>query len=186
MPANNSARVILDAKAVERAVTRMAHEIIEKHKGAERLAIIGILTRGDILAQRIKAAIDSLEKTPVLKGTLDITMYRDDIETREWHPQIKQSSVDFDVTGKEIVLVDDVLYTGRTVRAAIDQIIDFGRPQSIELAVLVDRGHRELPIRADYVGKNIPTSRDEMVDVLFKEIDAKDEVILRKATDAVD
>ncbi len=170
---------ILDAESLERTLKRLAHEIIEKNRGISSLAIVGIKTRGEFLAKRILQLINSIENGNVLLGTLDITLYRDDIrQKRLEQPELKGTEINFDITDKDIVLVDDVLYTGRTVRAAMDELMDLGRPKTIQLAVLIDRGHRELPIRADYVGKNVPTSETEEVKVLLKECDNEDAVFI--------
>ena len=166
---------LLDAEAVRRALTRIAHEILERNGGAEGLLLVGVRTRGKPLAQRIATLIKRFEGTEVPVYELDVTPYRDD---RRQEPEAPRAHADFEVQGQRIVLVDDVFYTGRTVRAAIDAIMDRGRPDNIQLAVLVDRGHRELPIRADYVGKNVPTSRSERIRVRLKEIDGVDEVLL--------
>ena len=155
-----------------------AHEITEKNRGVENVALVGIRTRGVPLAARIAEEIQKIENVKVPTGSLDITLYRDDLTTMGYNPVIHGTEIDFDVTGKHIVLVDDVLYTGRTIRAALDAIIDMGRPSSVQLAVLIDRGHRELPIRADYAGKNVPTSRKETVEVALQEEGKEDEVIL--------
>jgi pyrimidine operon attenuation protein/uracil phosphoribosyltransferase len=169
---------IMDADGIRRALIRIAHEITEKNKGVENVALVGIRTRGVPLAARIAEEIQKIENVKVPTGSLDITLYRDDLTTMGYNPVIHGTEIDFDVTGKHIVLVDDVLYTGRTIRAALDAIIDMGRPNSIQLAVLIDRGHRELPIRADYAGKNVPTSRRETVEVTLQEEGKEDEVIL--------
>ncbi len=169
---------ILDSDGIRRALTRIAHEIIEKNKGTDNLAIIGIRRRGVPLAKRIQEKIREFEGVEVPLGILDITLYRDDLTTIGSHPVVHSTEVPFDVTGKTIILIDDVLYTGRTVRAALDALIDLGRPQVIHLAVLVDRGHRELPIRADYVGKNLPTSSKELVAVRLSEFDDAEDVLL--------
>jgi len=169
---------IMDRSAIDRALTRIAHEIIEKNKGIDNLALIGIQRRGVQLAMRIAQKIRAEEQKDLPVGILDITFYRDDLSMIDIHPVINSTRIDFTITGTKIVLVDDVLYTGRTVRAAIDSIMDIGRPQNIQLAVLIDRGHRELPIRADYVGKNVPTSRNEIVSVRLYEIDGADEVTI--------
>ena len=168
--------LILDEKSMARAVTRISYEILERNKGAEGICLVGILSRGKDLAQRIAGRIGAVEGEPVPCGALDITRFRDD-RSRET-PAEDRTDIPFDITDKRIVLVDDVIYTGRTVRAAIDALFAIGRPQSIQLAALVDRGHRELPIRADYVGKNLPTSREEKVRVLMKETDGEDRVVL--------
>lgn len=180
MPKKPKIVPVMDAKAVERALIRVAHEIVEKNKGAENLAVIGIKTRGDYLAKRVAELIEKIEKVKIPVGLMDITLYRDDLQTILDQPLIQKTEILFDVVEKVIVLVDDVLFTGRTIRAALDQIIDFGRPKSIQLAVLVDRGHRELPIRADYVGKNIPTAKDDRVRVKIKEVDGEDSVSIVK------
>jgi pyrimidine operon attenuation protein/uracil phosphoribosyltransferase len=169
---------ILDQEGVNRAITRIAHEIIESNKGGLDLCIVGIRNRGVYIAQRISACIKQIEGIEVLTGALDITLYRDDLALATGQPLVRKTEIDFDINDKNLVLVDDVLYTGRTIRAALDALIDFGRPKSIQLAVLVDRGHRELPIRADFVGKNIPTSKKESVEVRLKESDGKDEVLI--------
>jgi pyrimidine operon attenuation protein / uracil phosphoribosyltransferase len=162
---------IMDEKAIKRAITRIAHEITEKNKGTENLAIIGIQRRGVTIARRIADMIFESEGKEVPVGILDITFYRDDLSLLFEHPVLNGTDVGFSVADKNIVLVDDVLYTGRTVRAAIEAIMDMGRPQIISLAVLIDRGHRELPIRADFVGKNVPTSKSEVIHVKVKEFD---------------
>jgi len=157
---------------------RIAHEIVEKTKGTKDLCIIGIRNRGAYLAEKITAYIERTEKTKIPVGILDITLYRDDLTTVAEQPVVHKTEIDFDITGKKIVLVDDVLYTGRTIRAALDALIDFGRPRYIQLAVLIDRGHRELPIRADYIGKNVPTALKETVQVRLQEVDGKDDVVI--------
>ncbi|AQS59026.1 bifunctional pyr operon transcriptional regulator/uracil phosphoribosyltransferase PyrR [Desulforamulus ferrireducens] len=169
---------ILDDKGMRRAMVRIAHEIIERNKGVENVALIGVRRRGVPLAQRLAQYINEIEGTSVPVGILDITLYRDDLTTLANQPQVHQTEVSFSVTGKKIVLVDDVLYTGRTVRAALDAIMDLGRPELVQLAVLIDRGHREIPIRADYVGKNVPTSRKEVISVRLKEIDQEERVVI--------
>ncbi|GBF04122.1 bifunctional pyrimidine regulatory protein PyrR/uracil phosphoribosyltransferase, pyrR [Deinococcus aerius] len=169
---------ILTADEVRRAMTRIAHEIVERNKGAQNLALIGIHTRGIPLAERLAAKLSELEGVQVPTGRLDITLYRDDLSEVAHQPIIRETQVPFDLARRRVVLVDDVLYTGRTVRAALDALIDLGRPESIQLAVLVDRGHRELPIRADYVGKNLPTARTEVVKVKLSETDGVDVVEL--------
>lgn len=170
--------IIMDSAAVDRSLTRIAHEIIEKNKGIRDLALIGIRTRGVPLAERLADKIQNIEGSKVPVGRLDITLYRDDLTTLSDQPVLHGTDVNFDVAGKKIILVDDVLYTGRTVRAALDAIIDIGRPYSIQLAVLVDRGHRELPIRADFVGKNVPTAKKELILVKLNSTDQGEEVIL--------
>ena len=168
---------ILTDDDMNRALTRIAHEILEKNKGASDLALIGVRKRGVHLAVRIKQKIAEIEGTELPLGTLDITFYRDDVDMQIKSPGY-QTEIPFDMTGKQIILIDDVLYTGRTTRAAMDAIMDYGRPSSIQLAVMIDRGHRELPIRADYVGKNIPTAGKEEVRVKLIEEDKKDEVVV--------
>lgn len=169
---------LMDGDAIERALTRIAHEIIEKNRGAETVAIVGIRNRGEHLGKRIASIIGKIKGAETPLGILDITLYRDDLTDLAQQPIVHETRIDFDVSDKDIILVDDVLYTGRTIRCALSELIDFGRPKSIQLAVLVDRGHRELPIRADYAGKNVPTAEDEVVEVRLKESDGKDEVIL--------
>jgi pyrimidine operon attenuation protein / uracil phosphoribosyltransferase len=171
-------KLILDAPSLERTVARMAHEILEKNKDAQGIVLVGIQTRGVTLAGRLEKAIRSITGGGVPIGILDINLYRDDLSRVADRPVIHKTEINFDLEDKTVVLVDDVLYTGRTIRAALDALNDFGRPRRIELAVLIDRGHRELPIRADFVGKNIPTSEDELVHVHFSETDGKDEVVV--------
>ncbi|MCQ6279731.1 bifunctional pyr operon transcriptional regulator/uracil phosphoribosyltransferase PyrR [Bacillus sp. EB600] len=170
--------LVLDEQAIRRALTRISHQIIEKNKGIEECVLVGIRTRGIYLARRLAERIEEIEGRPVTVGELDITLYRDDLtkKTVDQEPLVKGSDIPIDITDKIIVLVDDVLYTGRTVRAGMDALMDLGRPSSIQLAVLVDRGHRELPIRADYVGKNIPTSSSEKIVVELVELDKIDQV----------
>jgi pyrimidine operon attenuation protein/uracil phosphoribosyltransferase len=172
--------VLMDEMDIKRALTRITHEIIEKNKGVENVAVIGIRRRGGPLADRLAENIETIEGFKVPVGILDITLYRDDLTTMASQPLVRRTEVNFDINDKVIVLVDDVLYTGRTIRAALDALIDLGRPQSIQLAVLIDRGHRELPIKADFVGKNVPTSRLESVAVLVKEFDDRDAVIIQE------
>jgi pyrimidine operon attenuation protein/uracil phosphoribosyltransferase len=171
-------RTALTADDIRRAVGRIAHEIVERNRGLDGVVLVGMRTRGVPLAARLAAAIQEFEGRGVPVGALDIGLYRDDIPGMELRPQIKPTELPTDIHGKRVVLVDDVLYTGRSIRAALDALIDFGRPASIQLAVLVDRGHRELPIRPDYVGKNIPTALAEDVQVLLEETDGRDEVIV--------
>ncbi|MBL7092203.1 MAG: bifunctional pyr operon transcriptional regulator/uracil phosphoribosyltransferase PyrR [Candidatus Omnitrophica bacterium] len=173
---------IMDKEAMERALMRIAHEIVEKNKGTGELAIIGIRNRGAYLAERVAAYIEKIERVKVPVGILDITLYRDDLTTVSEQPVVHKTEIDFDISDKKIILADDVLYTGRTIRCALDALIDFGRPRYIRLAVLIDRGHRELPIRADFIGKNVPTSLRETVQVRIKEVDGKDEVLILEAT----
>ena len=172
---------LLDAGDIRRAVTRIAHEILERNKGAAEVVLIGIAARGDDLARRLAAEILRIEGVEVPVGSLDITFYRDDIGLRAEAPEVHQTHIGFDIGGRAVVLVDDVLFTGRTIRAALDALVDFGRPRSIQLAVLVDRGHRELPIRPDFVGKNVPTRRDEDVAVRLVEVDGEDAVVVTEA-----
>jgi len=169
---------VLSAEGIHRALQRIAHEILERNHGTGHLVLVGIRTRGIFLAERLRREIQAIEKVEVPLGTLDITLYRDDLKEIGPHPAIRETELPFDLTGKIVVLVDDVLYTGRTIRAALDAIVDFGRPQAIQLAVLIDRGHRELPIKADYVGKNIPTSKQAQVHVKLSEKDGQDAVVL--------
>ena len=169
---------ILDKDTISRTLMRMAHEILEKNKGTKDLCLIGIRNRGAYLAKRLADCLEKIEQAKVAVGILDITLYRDDLTLIAAQPVVHKTEIDFDITDKNVVLVDDVLYTGRTVRAALDALIDFGRPKSIQLAVLIDRGHRELPVRADFVGKNIPTAKNEMVEVRLEETDGKDEVAI--------
>ena len=175
--------VIMDSEAIRRALVRIAHEIIEKNKGVEDVVIVGIRTRGVPLAQRIAAEINAIENCEMTVGMLDITLFRDDLSTLGYNPVVHGTDINFDLSGKHVVLVDDVLYTGRTIRAALDAVIDMGRPKTIQLAVLVDRGHKELPIRADYVGKNVPTSQKETIEVVLNEIDGTDEVYIGERVD---
>ncbi|HPF43681.1 MAG TPA: bifunctional pyr operon transcriptional regulator/uracil phosphoribosyltransferase PyrR [Syntrophomonadaceae bacterium] len=172
--------ILMDEMDMKRALTRITHEIIEKNKGVENVAVIGIRRRGGPLAYRLAERIEAIEGVKIPVGILDITLYRDDLTLMSSQPMVHRTEVHFDINNKIIVLVDDVLYTGRTVRAAMDALIDIGRPQCIQLAVLIDRGHRELPIKADYVGKNVPTSRTEIVEVKVKEFDDKDAVVIQE------
>ena len=169
---------LMTKEALDKAVMRISHEILEKNKAIKDLAIIGIRNRGEYLAYRIADNIKKISGQEASLGILDITLYRDDLTEVAEQPQVQETRIDFDISGKDIVLVDDVLYTGRTIRCALDALIDFGRPHRIQLAVLVDRGHRELPIRADFVGKNVPTSLKEVVEVRLNESDGKDEVVI--------
>lgn len=169
---------IMDSDHVRRAVARVAHEILEKNKGTDQLFIVGIRNRGAVLAERIQKAIQDIENVEVPVGILDITLYRDDLTMIANQPVVHETLIDFDIAGKKLILVDDVLFTGRTIRAALDALIDFGRPASIELAVLIDRGHRELPIRADYVGKNVPTAIEQDVKVVLRESDGQEDQVV--------
>jgi pyrimidine operon attenuation protein / uracil phosphoribosyltransferase len=169
---------LLEGAEIRRALTRIAHEILERNKGAGRLALVGIAARGDDLARRLAGEIERIEGVSVPVGVLDITFYRDDIGMRAEAPEVHETRIAFDITDATVVLVDDVLFTGRTIRAAMDALMDLGRPTAIQLAVLVDRGHRELPIRPDFVGKNVPTRKDEEVGVRLMEVDGEDVVSL--------
>lgn len=171
---------IMDEKAIGRAITRISHEIIERNKGIENVVLIGIKTRGVPAASRIADKIENIEGQRVEIGEMDITLYRDDLSKKQIDPVVNSTKIDFDITDKTVVLVDDVLYTGRTVRSALNALMDVGRPKAIQLAVLVDRGHRELPIRADYVGKNVPTSKTEIISVKLNECDAEDSVTIEE------
>ena len=167
---------LMDDADIRRALIRIAHEVLERNKGASGVALVGIAARGDDLARRLAVEIERIEGSAVPVGALDITFYRDDIGIRSEAPEVHETRIGFDITGRTVVLVDDVLFTGRTIRAALDALVDFGRPTAIQLAVLVDRGHRELPIRADFVGKNVPTRKDEQVRVALREVDGEDAV----------
>jgi pyrimidine operon attenuation protein/uracil phosphoribosyltransferase len=169
---------IIDPQGLDRTLKRLAHEILEKNKGAGNIVIVGIRTRGEFLARRITRLIEEVEGIKVPRGSLDITLYRDDLLGKLEQPRLQGTDIPFDMTGKDVVLVDDVLFTGRTIRAALDELVDLGRPRSIQLAVLIDRGHRQLPIRADFVGKNVPTSSDESIRVHVSEVDGEDSVLL--------
>ncbi len=174
-------RLIMDAGDIARALTRVAHEILERNKGVKDLALVGIRTGGVHLAHRLAKRIQEIEQAPVPIGDLDITLYRDDLSLRKEQPVLRTTSVPFDISDKIVVLVDDVLFTGRTIRAAMDGLMDLGRPAEIQLAVLVDRGHRQLPIKANYIGKNLPTSREENVQVLLEEAGEDDRVVILRA-----
>ncbi len=173
--------VVMDAERISRALTRIAHEILERNRDLSGVALVGVRSRGVPIAQRIARDIDAMGSEPIGVGSLDITLYRDDLMRAAVGPQplVRKTEIPFSIDDRTIILVDDVLYTGRTTRAALDALIDFGRPKAIQLVVLVDRGHRELPIKADYVGKNVPTSRQESVQVRLREIDGVDEVLLQ-------
>jgi pyrimidine operon attenuation protein/uracil phosphoribosyltransferase len=174
----NQKALVLDEQAINRALTRIAHQIIEKNKGIEECVLVGIRTRGIYLAKRLASRIEEIEGNPIPVGEIDITLYRDDLtkKTDNQEPLVKGSDIPVEISDKIVILVDDVLYTGRTVRAGLDALMDLGRPAAIQLAVLVDRGHRELPVRADYVGKNVPTSSDEKIVVQLQEVDQTDQV----------
>ena len=175
--------VIMDTDAMRRAIVRIAHEIIERNKGVDNVVLVGIRTRGVPIAERLAAAINEIEKVELPVGMLDITLYRDDLSTLAYNPICHGTEIDFDLNGKTVILVDDVLYTGRTIRCALDAVIDMGRPKAIQLAVLIDRGHRELPIRADFAGKNVPTSHKEEINVYLAEQDGTDEVVIGDVED---
>ena len=170
--------VLMDADAMRRAIVRISHEIIEKNKGVEDVVLVGIHTLGVPMAERLAVAIEKIEDVKVPVGMVDITMYRDDLSSLDYNPVVHSTEIDVDLNGKTVILVDDVLFTGRTIRAALDAIIDMGRPKAIQLAVLIDRGHRELPIRADFAGKNVPTSKKEDVRVSWVESHGVDEVVI--------
>ncbi|SDY59224.1 bifunctional pyr operon transcriptional regulator/uracil phosphoribosyltransferase PyrR [Thermoactinomyces sp. DSM 45892] len=173
-------KVILDEAAIRRALTRIAYEILERNKGVEDMVLVGIKTRGVTLAERLAERIKQIEGKELSIGELDITLYRDDLSEKSEHPHVRETAIP-DIIGKRVILVDDVLFTGRTIRAAMDALIDIGRPQLIQLAVLIDRGHRELPIRPDFIGKNVPTSRNEIVSVVVSEVDGlTDSVTIRE------
>jgi pyrimidine operon attenuation protein/uracil phosphoribosyltransferase len=169
---------VIDEVGLQRIVTRISHEILERNKGSKNLILMGMRTRGEYLAKRIFSKLKEIEKIELPMGILDVTLYRDDFRTRLKQPEVSVSNITFDINEKDVILIDDVLYTGRTVRSALNALMDLGRPSSIQLFALVDRGHRELPIRADYVGKNIPTSMDEEIKVKMKEIDGEDAIYI--------
>ena len=181
---SDAERVVMDAQAVERALKRIAHEIVERNRGAGNLVLLGIRSRGEYLAERLTKMVGEIDGGAPPTGVVDITLYRDDLTRSRQRPAVKGTEVPFPIDDRDVILVDDVLYTGRTIRAALDAVIDLGRPQSVQLVVLVDRGHRELPIRADYVGKNLPTSRGESVQVRLRECDDVDEVVIAPAEEA--
>ena len=174
--------VVMDAEGIERSLTRIAHQVLEKNKGSENIAVVGIVTRGDVLAGRLARKIEEIEGAKVPLGRLDISFYRDDFATY-LSPEVLDTDILFPIDGKDVILVDDVLYTGRTIRAALDARMDIGRPKTVQLAVLIDRGHRELPIRADFVGKNVPSSATENVRVFLEETDGKSEVEILEVAD---
>jgi pyrimidine operon attenuation protein/uracil phosphoribosyltransferase len=176
MNSAQSERILMDAQEMSRALSRISHEIIERNKGSQDLALVGIRTGGVYLAQRLAARIQQIEQRDIPLGELDITLYRDDLSIRKDQPEIRRTSIPFNISDLKIVLVDDVLFTGRTIRAALDGLMDFGRPAEVQLAVLVDRGHRQLPIRANYVGKSIPTAPEEDVQVFLEELGQADRV----------
>ncbi|MFN3871993.1 MAG: bifunctional pyr operon transcriptional regulator/uracil phosphoribosyltransferase PyrR [Ignavibacterium sp.] len=172
---------LVDKEGIERIITRIAHEILEKNKGSKNLVLIGMRTRGEFIARRLQKKIKEIEGVELPLGVLDVTLYRDDFRTRLKQPQVSVSDITFDINEKDVILVDDVLYTGRTVRSALNALMDFGRPSTIQLCILVDRGHRELPIRADFVGKNIPTSLNEEIKLKVEEYDGEDAIYLVEA-----
>jgi pyrimidine operon attenuation protein/uracil phosphoribosyltransferase len=174
---------LMSASEIERTLVRLAHEIVERNNGAANLGLVGIKRRGVPLAQRLSALIEKIEKEPVDTGVLDISFYRDDLSTAGPRPTVNQGELGFDVTGRDIILMDDVLYTGRTIRAALDALFDHGRPKSVQLLVLIDRGHRELPIEAKFIGRTVPTSRREIIEVKLREIDNDEQVILVELVD---
>lgn len=174
---------IMSASEIERTLVRLAHEILEKNNGAQNLGLVGIKRRGIPLAERLAKIISGIEKRPIDTGTLDINFYRDDLTTRDIRPVVVPGSLGFDVTGRNIILCDDVLYTGRTVRAAMDALFDHGRPQRVQLLVLIDRGHRELPIEASFVGRNVQTSDREIIEVKFREVDDDEQVLIVERVD---
>ena len=180
MTGEKKEKLVMDASEVARAVTRIAHEILERNKGTENLALVGIRTGGVYLAHRLVKRMFEIERVQVPSGELDITLYRDDLSMRKDQPILRKTTIPFDISDLKVVLVDDVFFTGRTIRAAMDGLMDLGRPAEIQLAVLVDRGHRQLPIRANYIGKNVPTSRDEIVQVFLEEEGEDDRVVILK------
>ena len=180
MPQFAEKAVLMDGEAIRRSLVRISHEIVEKNKGVENIVLVGIRTRGVPIAERLADAIEKIEGTRPPVGVLDITLYRDDLSTLAYQPVVRTTELPVDISGKIVVLVDDVLYTGRTIRAALDAVIDMGRPTTIQLAVLIDRGHRELPIRADFVGKNVPTSSHEVVSVQLDTIDGEEKVVIKE------
>jgi pyrimidine operon attenuation protein/uracil phosphoribosyltransferase len=174
---------LMSASEIERTLVRLAHEIIEKNNGSENLGLVGIKRRGVPIAERLAKIISAIEKTPAQSGVLDISFYRDDLSTAGPKPIVEKSEMGFDVTGRDIILMDDVLYTGRTIRAAMDALFDYGRPKSVQLLVLIDRGHRELPIEAKFIGRTIPTSGREIIEVKLREVDNDEQVLLVELVD---
>ncbi|HEY5382890.1 MAG TPA: bifunctional pyr operon transcriptional regulator/uracil phosphoribosyltransferase PyrR [Acidobacteriaceae bacterium] len=174
---------LMSASEIERTLVRLAHEIVERNNGAENLGLVGIKRRGVPLAERIGKLIETIERQPVKTGTLDISFYRDDLSTRDVRPVVEKGELGFDIEGRDIILMDDVLYTGRTIRAALDALFDHGRPKSVQLLVLIDRGHRELPIEARFIGRIVPTSRREIIEVKLREIDNDEQVVLIELVD---
>ena len=179
----NEKSKIVDKQGLDRLLTRISHEILEKNKGSDNLVLMGMKTRGEFLAKRIHEKIRQIDNVDLPLGVLDVTLYRDDFRTSLKQPQVSVSNITFDINDKDVILIDDVLYTGRTVRAALNALMDFGRPSSIQLFILVDRGHRELPIRADYVGKNIPTSLNQEIKLKMEEVDGEDAIYLINTKD---
>ena len=184
MPILTDKTVLMDSEGIRRALTRISHEIVEKNKGVENIVLVGIRTRGVPIAERLADTIEAIEGKRPPVGVLDITLYRDDLSTLSYQPIVHPTELPVDISGKTIVLVDDVLYTGRTIRAALDALIDMGRPKTIQLAVLIDRGHRELPIRADFVGQNVPTSSREVVSVQLNKTDGSEKVVIKEVKEA--
>ena len=184
MPILTDKTVLMDSEGIRRALTRISHEIVEKNKGVENIVLVGIRTRGVPIAERLADTIEAIEGKRPPVGVLDITLYRDDLSTLSYQPIVHPTELPVDISGKTIVLVDDVLYTGRTIRAALDALIDMGRPKTIQLAVLIDRGHRDLPIRADFVGKNVPTSSREVVSVQLNKTDGSEKVVIKEVKEA--
>jgi pyrimidine operon attenuation protein/uracil phosphoribosyltransferase len=174
---------LLSASEIERTLVRLAHEIVERNNGASNIGLVGIKRRGVPLAQRISKLIETIEKAPVDTGVLDISFYRDDLSTKDKKPVVEKGDIGFDVNGRDIILMDDVLYTGRTIRAALDALFDHGRPKSVQLLVLIDRGHRELPIEARFIGRTVPTSRREIIEVKLREVDNDEQVVLIELVD---
>ncbi len=174
---------LMSASEIERTLVRLAHQIVEKHEGAANLGLIGIKRRGVPLAQRIAKIIEGIEKQPVQTGVLDISFYRDDLTTSGPKPTVEKGEIGFDIEGRDVILLDDVLYTGRTIRAALDALFDHGRPKSVRLLVLIDRGHRELPIEAQFIGRTVPTSSKEIIEVKLREVDGNDQVLLVELAD---
>ncbi|MCZ6702537.1 MAG: bifunctional pyr operon transcriptional regulator/uracil phosphoribosyltransferase PyrR [Ignavibacteria bacterium] len=169
---------VADKQGLDRILTRISHEILEKNRGSDNIVLIGMRTRGEFLAKRILSIIKSIDNVELPLGILDVTLYRDDFRTRLKQPEVSVSDISFDINEKDVILIDDVLYTGRTVRSALNALMDYGRPSSIQLCILIDRGHKELPIRADYVGKNIPTSQNQEIKVRMEEIDGEDAIYI--------
>jgi pyrimidine operon attenuation protein / uracil phosphoribosyltransferase len=174
---------LMSASEIDRTLVRLAHQIVEKNEGAQNLGLIGIKRRGVPLAERVAKMISTIEKAPVETGVLDISFYRDDLSTKDRRPVVTNGAIGFDIEGRDVILMDDVLYTGRTIRAALDALFDHGRPRSVQLLVLIDRGHRELPIEAQFVGRHVPTSSREVIEVKLREIDGEEQVLLMELAD---